>query len=137
MTAAGVFSPRCCCLACNLRGRGKLFRREEMTGMDGLYKLVFYVPTDHAERVKDAVFAVGAGRIGDYDRCCWSVDGTGQFRPLEGSSPFVGNQGAVEKVLETKVEMLCEGCCLDVVLAALLDAHPYETPAYQYWEINT
>lgn len=104
--------------------------------MGVLYRLVFYVPADYAERVKDAVFAAGAGRIGDYDRCCWSVDGTGQFRPLEGSSPFIGKCGAVEKVLETKVEMVCEGCHLPSVLKALLDSHPYETPAYQYWKIN-
>ncbi len=104
--------------------------------MDGLLKFVFYVPVDYAECVKDAVFAAGAGKVGDYDHCCWSVDGTGQFRPLGGSSPFVGKRGTVEKVLETKVEMVCERWCWDKVLAAFLDSHPYETPSYQYWEIN-
>ena len=107
-----------------------------MTGMDGLWKFVFYVPTDYADRVKEAVFEAGAGRMGNYDHCCWSVDGAGQFRPLEGSSPFVGERGTVESVVETKVEMVCEGRHLPAVLKAFLDAHPYETPAYQYWQIN-
>ena len=107
-----------------------------MTGMDGLWKFVFYVPADYADQVKEAVFEAGAGRIGNYDHCCWSVEGRGQFRPLEGSSPFVGERGAVESVIEAKVEMVCEGCDLPAVLKAFLDAHPYETPAYQYWQIN-
>ena len=104
--------------------------------MGAMYKLVFYVPKEHAERVKDAVFAAGAGRIGNYDRCCWSVDGVGQFRPLDGSSPFIGGEGEVERVPETKVEMVCDGDSLRGVIEALLEAHPYETPAYQYWKVN-
>ena len=107
-----------------------------MKGTDGLWKFVFYVPVDYADKVKDAVFEAGAGRMGNYDHCCWSVDGTGQFRPLEGSSPFVGEHGVVESVAETKVEMVCDGRHLQAVLKSFLDAHPYETPAYQYWQIN-
>jgi hypothetical protein len=96
-----------------------------------MYKLCFYVPTSHVDEVKAAVFAAGAGRIGDYDQCCWQVLGEGQFRPLPGSSPFVGDEGEVEQVAEYRVEMVCEDSAMNAVVAALLAAHPYEEPAWQ------
>jgi structural hemagglutinin/hemolysin toxin protein RtxA len=95
-----------------------------------MYKLCFYVPESHLEAVKTAVFAAGAGRIGDYDSCCWQVPGQGQFRPLDGSSPFLGQQGVVESVAEYRVEMVCETAFIKAAVAALLAAHPYETPAW-------
>jgi len=95
-----------------------------------VYKLSFYVPESHLEAVKQAVFAAGAGRIGDYDSCCWQVAGQGQFRPLEGSQPFLGQQGSVEQVPEYRVEMVCDRQCIEAAVAALLEAHPYEEPAW-------
>ena len=95
-----------------------------------MFKLCFYVPESHLEEVKVAVFAAGAGRIGDYDSCCWQVPGQGQFRPLVGSKPFLGQEGTVEKVAEYRVEMVCEGQSIRAVVAALLEAHPYEEPAW-------
>jgi hypothetical protein len=96
-----------------------------------MYKLCFYVPESHVEIVKEAVFDVGAGCIGDYDRCCWQVLGQGQFRPMEGSNPFLGNQGRIEQVNEYKVEMVCEDHLIEAAVEALINAHPYEEPAYQ------
>ena len=61
-----------------------------------MFKLCFFVPESHVEQVKNAVFAAGAGRIGDYEHCAWQVLGQGQFRPLAGSNPFIGQQGALE-----------------------------------------
>ncbi len=95
-----------------------------------MYKLCFYVPESHLETVKTAVFAAGAGRIGEYDSCCWQVPGQGQFRPLDGSAPFLGQQGVVEVVAEYRVEMVCEAAFIQAAMAALLAAHPYETPAW-------
>jgi hypothetical protein len=95
-----------------------------------MYKLCFYVPESHLEAVKQAVFAAGAGRIGDYDSCCWQVSGQGQFRPLEGSQPFLGQQDSVEQVPEYRVEMVCDGQYIKAAVAALLAAHPYEEPAW-------
>ncbi|MCB1690010.1 MAG: NGG1p interacting factor NIF3 [Halioglobus sp.] len=95
-----------------------------------MYKLCFYVPESHLEMVKTAVFAAGAGRIGDYDSCCWQVLGDGQFRPLEGSKPFIGQSGKVEVVAEYRVELVCERACVRAAVAALIEAHPYETPAW-------
>ena len=100
------------------------------------FKLCFYVPETHVEQVKQAVFMAGAGRIGDYDSCAWQVLGQGQFRPLEGSDPFLGQQGKVETVSEYRVEMICTQDCLKASLAALHDAHPYEEPAYDVWRLE-
>lgn len=95
-----------------------------------MYKLCFYVPDSHLEPVKKALFAAGAGRIGGYDSCCWQVLGQGQFRPLEGSRPFLGQFGQVEHVAEWKVELVVADDLIRDVLQALKAAHPYETPAY-------
>ncbi len=102
-----------------------------------MYKLGFYVPESHLEVVKDAVFAAGAGRIGDYDHCCWQVRGEGQFRPLEGSEPFIGQSGKVEHVEEYRVELVCPDHCVRAVVEAMVQAHPYEEPAWDLVKLVT
>ncbi len=72
----------------------------------------------------------GAGRIGDYDSCCWQTKGRGQFRPLESSNAFSGRVGEIGEVDEWKLEMVCEENLIRDVIAAMKKAHPYETPAY-------
>lgn len=104
--------------------------------MSEIVKLEFYVPESHSSQVKTAVFAAGAGKIGNYDCCCWETSGTGQFRPCKNSNPFIGTEGEIEKVQEIKVELICEKKIISQVVEALKSAHPYETPAYQYWEIE-
>lgn len=76
------------------------------------------------------MFEAGAGRVGNYDCCAWQTRGEGQFRPLDGSMPFLGNQGQIETVIEYKLELVCEEPCLKAVIAALKRAHPYEEVAY-------
>jgi hypothetical protein len=98
-----------------------------------VYKLCFFVPQAHAEKVKAAVFAAGAGKIGDYDHCCWQVEGQGQFHPLIGSQPFLGNEGQLQIVRELKVEMVCANALIANVVMALKLSHPYEEPAYEVW----
>jgi hypothetical protein len=100
-----------------------------------MIKLCFYVPKSHVDEVKRAVFATGAGRIGKYDCCCWQTLGHGEFRPMNGSDPFVGQQGIAEIVEEYKVELVCEDNLLQAAVAALKEAHPYEEPAYQAWNL--
>ncbi|NHN36209.1 NGG1p interacting factor NIF3 [Pseudomaricurvus alcaniphilus] len=95
-----------------------------------MYKLCFYVPESHLAPVKDALFAAGAGRIGAYDSCCWQTLGQGQFRPLAGSQPYLGQQGQVETVAEYKVELVVDEPLIGAVVGALKSAHPYEEPAY-------
>ncbi len=95
-----------------------------------MYKLVFFVPQPQLDEVKQAVFATGAGRIGDYDQCCWQVLGEGQFRPLSGSDPFLGEEGEVTRVAEYRVELVCEDSLIVDAVAAMKAAHPYEEPAF-------
>ena len=95
-----------------------------------------YVPESHAEAVKNAMFAAGAGTIGNYDCCCFQTVGRGQFRPLDGSSPFLGSNGRVEHVTEWKLEMIFPEEKLREVIAALRRVHPYETPAFQHWSVE-
>lgn len=100
-----------------------------------MHKLAFFVPGSHLEGVKNAVFAAGAGRIGAYEQCCWQTLGQGQFLPMEGSQPFIGEAGKVEQVAEWKVEMVVADDLLNAVVAALKSAHPYETPAFEVWAL--
>jgi hypothetical protein len=102
-----------------------------------MFQLVFYVPETHVEPVKEALFAAGAGRIGDYVRCAWQVLGQGQFEPSAGSQPFLGEQGRLEALPEYRVEMVCDDACIATALEALLAAHPYEEPAYHCWSVDS
>ncbi len=95
-----------------------------------LYKIEFYVPSSHLEAVKSAMFDAGAGRVGNYDCCSWQTSGEGQYRPLEGSQPFFGEQDRVEYVAEYKVEMVCSGEFVKAVIGAMKATHPYEEIAY-------
>ena len=101
-----------------------------------MYKICFFVPQEHAEKVKCAVFSAGAGTLGNYDQCCWETLGTGQFRPLTGSQPFIGQPNKVETVPELKVETICADEYIDAVIAALHHAHPYEEPAFEAWPVE-
>jgi hypothetical protein len=102
-----------------------------------MYKLTFYVPASHLEPVKTALFEIGAGRFKRYDQCCWQILGEGQFRPLQGSQPFLGQTDRLEKTAEYKVEMVCEEHLIKAALQALLNTHPYEEPAYEIYKMLT
>ena len=95
-----------------------------------MYKLTVFVPDEAVEQVKSALFAAGAGTIGNYERCCWQVRGTGQFMPLQGSNPHIGKQETLEHVDEWRIEMVVDKSVINEVIKALKKAHPYETPAY-------
>ena len=95
-----------------------------------MYKLAVFIPDEALEQVKSALFAVGAGSIGDYEQCCWQVQGTGQFMPLAGSAPHIGKQDSLETVDEWRVEMVVDDAFITAAVIALKEAHPYETPAY-------
>lgn len=95
-----------------------------------MYKISVYVPSEHREAVKLAMFDQGGGRLGHYEHCAWQVLGQGQFRPTAQANPFLGQKGIVETVDEYLVEMLCEEKSINAVIAALKKAHPYEEPAF-------
>ncbi len=102
-----------------------------------MYKLSFFVPESHLESVKQALFDIGAGAVGDYDSCCWQSSGTGQFRGLESSSPFLGKKGQVEQVAEFKVEMVIKDQIIKQAVDALKKSHPYEEPAYDVIKLES
>ena len=100
-----------------------------------MYKLCVYIPTSHLQQVKTAMFEAGAGQIGHYDSCCWQSLGKGQFRPLKGSQPYIGQTGKVEMVDEYKVELVIKDSLVRQVLTNMKQAHPYEEPAYDIWQL--
>lgn len=100
-----------------------------------LDQLVTFVPTEHTSAVVDALADAGAGTVGDYDRCHFTVAGTGSFRPLQGSSPFIGATDQITEVTENRVEMVLPRGRRAAVVEALLRAHPYEEPAWHVTEL--
>jgi hypothetical protein len=100
-----------------------------------LRKLVWFVPEQGLEATRSAVFAAGAGRIGDYDRCSWYTAGTGTFLPREGADPTIGEVGREEHVPEVRVETVVPTERTVDVVRALVAAHPYEEVAYELYPL--
>ncbi len=101
-----------------------------------MYKLTVFIPDTHVEVVKDALFAAGAGQIGNYSNCSWQVLGQGQFMPLAGNNAFIGQTDVVETVPEWRVEMVVASAYIRKVIVALKTSHPYETPAYDVIKVE-
>jgi hypothetical protein len=98
-------------------------------------KLVVFVPEGALDAVRDALFAAGAGRIGDYERCSWYTAGTGTFLGGEGTAPAVGAAGREERVPELRLETVFPAARHDDVVTALRRAHPYEEPAFDVYPL--
>ena len=98
-------------------------------------KLVVFVPPEALEAVRDAIFTAGAGRIGVYERCSWSTEGVGTFRPLPGANPAVGEVGEEEHVRELRLETVFPAEAHEAVVEALRAAHPYEEPAFDVYAL--
>jgi dinuclear metal center YbgI/SA1388 family protein len=103
---------------------------------DKLLKLVTYIPAAYLDKVREAVFAAGAGVIGNYDQCGFTADGTGSFRPGEGTNPFSGEKGKLNLEKEVRFETILYSHLQHQVLTALLDAHPYEEVAYDIYRLG-
>jgi hypothetical protein len=98
-------------------------------------KLVVFVPPEALDAVRDAVFAAGAGRIGEYERCSWYTEGTGTFLGGEGTDPTIGERGREERVSELRLETIYPVEREKEVLRALREAHPYEEPAFDLYTL--
>lgn len=103
---------------------------------DSLLKLAVYVPASHADAVRDALFAAGCGEIGNYGSCSYNVDGFGTFKANEGCNPFCGNIGELHRENETRIETIMPSYIKGRVIKALLNAHPYEEPAYDIYPVK-
>ena len=96
-----------------------------------LKKLEVYVPTDSAEILRNALFVAGAGNIGFYDECSFTIKGDGTFRPLEGSNPVTGTHNERENANEVLINVIFEDYKTNQILFAMKENHPYEEVAYQ------
>lgn len=101
-----------------------------------LYKLVVYVPTEHENVVRQAILDAGAGHLGRYGDCSFEIRGKGSFRPLEGSKPFIGQEGRLEEVEEYRLETVVPQVKLGAVLQRMLEVHPYEEVAYDLYHLE-
>ncbi|HET9545349.1 MAG TPA: hypothetical protein VFO88_07210 [Gaiellaceae bacterium] len=98
-------------------------------------KLVVFVPREALDTVREALFAAGAGRIGDYARCSWYTQGTGTFLGGETTDPTVGEPGREERVAELRLETVYPVELEAEVVRALREAHPYEEPAFDLYPL--
>ena len=103
---------------------------------DMLRKIAVYVPQQHAEMVRNAMFSAGAGTIGNYNECSFNENGTGTFRAGENCNPFVGEIGKQHHEAEVKIEVICPAYLQAKVVSAMLKVHPYEEPAFDIYQIE-
>ncbi|MFZ9027823.1 MAG: Nif3-like dinuclear metal center hexameric protein [Crocinitomicaceae bacterium] len=101
-----------------------------------LNKLVFFVPSENKLAVLDALYASGAGRIGNYGECSFSTKGEGTFKPLEGANPYEGEVGKREYVNEERVEVLVPSHLKGQVYSVLNETHPYEEVAHEFYPLE-
>lgn len=99
--------------------------------------VVVYIPDTDVDQVIEAMAEAGAGQIGHYRACAFKLVGEGQFQPMSGANPTIGRIGELEKVAESRIEMVCQPEQVKLVLSAMLTAHPYEVPAYHVLEGKT
>lgn len=103
---------------------------------NNLKQLNVYVPNDYAEQLKEALFSAGAGSIGFYDECSFKTEGSGTFRPIEGSDPFSGQQNVRENAEENMISVIFESYKQNQIIAAMKESHPYEEVAHQIYSLD-
>ena len=102
---------------------------------DSLLKLVTFVPTEHAGKVRQALFEAGCGCIGNYDSCSYNVQGEGTFRADECANPYIGKVGELHTEPEVRIETILPSFRKGAVMKALMSAHPYEEPAFDLYAL--
>jgi dinuclear metal center YbgI/SA1388 family protein len=103
---------------------------------DELRKLVVFVPLDHADNVRSAIFRAGAGHIGNYDECSYNIEGLGTFKGSEDASPYVGEKGKLHFEKELRIETVFPKAIQPQVISAMLAVHPYEEVAYDIYPLD-
>lgn len=106
------------------------------TERESLYKLVVFVPETHEEEVREALGNAGAGHIGEYSHCTFQTPGIGAFKPEDGTNPYIGTRGELEKVEEVRMETIVPRSILNKVLQSMEQAHPYEEVAYDIYPLE-
>lgn len=108
----------------------------DVTYQDDWKKLVVFVPLSHRDAVFQAISAAGAGWVGNYSHCSFQLTGTGTFLPQDGTNPFIGESGKLEKVEEVRIETVIPASKQSAVLKAMKTAHPYEEAAYDIYPLD-
>lgn len=103
--------------------------------MTDLVKIAVYAPVTHADEIRKALMEAGAGHMGAYDACSFSVRGTGRFRPGKNANPFIGTRGELQEIEEERIETICEEKKLPNILKAIKKVHPYEEPAIDIYPL--
>lgn len=106
----------------------------EETYREKLFKIVVYVPSEHEDKLINAMCSAGAGFIGKYSSCTFRTKGIGTFKPQKGSKPFIGTEGRLESVEESRVETIAPEKLINKVIKDMLKVHPYEEPAFDIYE---
>ncbi|MEO6327509.1 MAG: Nif3-like dinuclear metal center hexameric protein [Ginsengibacter sp.] len=101
-----------------------------------LKKLVTFAPLKEAEKIRSALFAAGAGRLGKYSECSFNIEGTGTFTAGDGADPHVGNIGKRHEEREMKIEVIFNAYLQDKIVKAMIEAHPYEEAAYDIFQLS-
>lgn len=101
-----------------------------------LVKIAVFVPESHEEELREALGNAGAGAIGDYEHCSYTMSGTGRFRPTGDADPFIGKPGKMEKTEESKIEVVVHKHEKDRVIRAMIAAHPYEEVAFDVFTLE-
>lgn len=99
-------------------------------------KIITYVPASHADVVREALGRAGAGKIGNYTFCSFTSEGVGRFLPNQKANPAIGKKGKLTAVKEQKIETFCEKRFLKKAVKAMIEAHPYEEPAFDIYPIQ-
>jgi len=108
----------------------------DMTNSEKLYKIVVFIPEGYEDDIVNALAVAGAGHIGNYSHCSFRSDGVGTFKPLEGTTPFIGQQGELEKVNEIRMETIVSQKNLNAAIDNMIRAHPYEEVAYDIFPLH-
>jgi dinuclear metal center YbgI/SA1388 family protein len=106
------------------------------SGREALWKIVVFVPPEALEKVSEALWDAGAGKLGDYERTAFRNRGTGTFRPLPGADPYDGEVGKQEEADEWRLEVIIPETKRDAAVAAMIEAHPYEAVAYDLYALH-
>lgn len=98
-------------------------------------KIVLFVPKTHTDIVRQTMGDAGAGKIGNYSHCSFSIDGVGRYQPLDGAKPFIGEVGKFEEVVEERVECVCDKDKAKEVITAIRKVHPYDEIAFDIYPL--
>ena len=98
-------------------------------------KIVTFVPLENADAVREALGNAGAGQIGEYSFCSYSILGKGRFTPSDNANPHIGQSGVAEVVEEERIEVECDRANAKAVIGAMKSAHPYEEVAYDVYPL--